>query len=79
MALGVLDAGGCGAIMLDNERQAMRNIYIEILDVLEVRKEYLERTRGHVDPVCSKVRLSELQVVRSIINTLNEGDKNEQI
>lgn len=50
------------------------NAYDKILEVLNTRQEYLERTRGHVDPVCSKVRLDELKVVRAIINTLKEGE-----
>ena len=50
----------------------MRNIYVEILDVLTTRKEYLERD---AQDLIVKARLDELRVVRAIINTLNEGDK----
>ncbi len=51
----------------------MRNIYVEILDVLTTREEYLKRERRK--SISRQARLDELRVVRAIINTLNEGDK----
>ena len=50
----------------------MRNIYVEILDVLQTREDYL---RKDYPDVIVQARLDELRVVRAIINTLNEGDK----
>jgi len=56
----------------------MRNIYIEILDVLNTRREYLAASlEGAADEAARtvvKTRQDELRVVRLIINTLNEGD-----
>lgn len=56
--------------------------YDEILDVLNTRKEYLERGQskaGAWSPELEAIvaRLDELKVIRTIINTLNEGDTDE--
>lgn len=55
----------------------MRNIYVEILDVLETRREYLAQSEiNHLEGTV-QTRLDELRVVRAIINTLNEGDNED--
>ena len=52
----------------------MRNIYVEILDVLTTRQQYLEDSNPASRPD-RDIRLSELKVVRAIINTLKNQEE----
>jgi hypothetical protein len=54
-------------------RTSQREVYNEILDVLNTRREYLERTSNALRPD-REARLAELCVVRAIINTLKGGE-----